>query len=93
MTVHNHSATRPAALKANIRALNHRIKQRQDSIACRLRSQMNSPAALIVAGFFGVAVHQSQQLNGSQLLEILQTANAGLLLLVTATSSTPVAPD
>lgn len=99
MTIRDIFATRSGALKARIQTVEHRIQRRRDnisvamdSIAHNARSQLISPATLIAAGLFGAALHRSHQLNGLRMLAILQTANAGLRLLLTATSKTSDTP-
>lgn len=100
MTVRSSSATRPGVLRAKIRTVERRILRRRDSIgvamgsiAHHVRDQMISPATLITAGLFGAALHRRRRLHGLRMLAVLQTANAGLRLLLTATPRTSVSPD
>ena len=93
-------ATRPAALRADIRTVERRIRRRRENIgvavdgmAHRFRNRMLSPTTLVAAGFFGAALHHSQRLHAFRLLAILQTTNAGLRLLLTATSRSSATPD
>ncbi|MCC5860624.1 MAG: hypothetical protein JJT93_01775 [Gammaproteobacteria bacterium] len=93
MTILSFWTTRPAALRANIRTVERRLKGRRNSISVALdgvadktREQLVSPPALLTAGMFGAAMHRSRALHGLRVLAVLQTANAGLQLLLTATS-------
>lgn len=80
-------------LKSRIRATERRIQCRRDSIASAMgslaksaREKVISPASLITAGLVGVAMHRSERLNGLRILAIIQSANTGLRLLLTANS-------
>jgi hypothetical protein len=86
-------------LKANIRETESRIRRRRGDIgfalgnvAQNVRKRMISPGAIIAAGLFGVAIQRDHRLHGLRMLAILQTANAGLRLLLTVTSRTGAAP-
>lgn len=88
----------PGALKADIRAVERRLENRRGaiadtlgSLAGKVRSRMLSPATIIGAGLFGVALHRSHRLRGLKLLAALQTLNAGLRLLFTGGSLAKVA--
>lgn len=87
MTIHIDSASPPAVLKAKIQTVSLRLQHRRGRITRRVRLGLTSPTALIAAGCFGVMVHQSQTPVGLRILQILQTANAGLRLVLTAVSS------
>ncbi|TVQ28006.1 MAG: hypothetical protein EA370_17155 [Wenzhouxiangella sp.] len=56
------------------------------SLAKSAREKVISPASLITAGLVGVAMHRSERLNGLRILAIIQSANTGLRLLLTANS-------
>ncbi len=93
------SATQPSALKADIRAVEVRIRQRRDNIRLgvgrvtnKLRDNVISPPTLVAAGLLGVAMHRSPRPNALRLLAILQTANAVLRRVLTATSRARAAP-
>lgn len=80
-------------LKSRIRATERRIQCRRDSIGSAMgslaksaREKVISPASLITAGLVGVAMHRSERLNGLRILAIIQSANTGLRLLLTANS-------
>lgn len=100
MSVRDSFSIPPTALRANIRAVERRIRHRRASIRVAFRSiadnvadQLISPSTLIAAGLFGAALHRNQRLHGLRLLAILRTANAGLRRLLTATSRTSVPVD
>lgn len=95
MSVHGSSATRPATLRANIRAVERRIRHRRNSIgvvvrgiASNVRNRLISPSTLIAAGLFGATLHRGRRLHGLRLLAILQAANAGLRRLLMMQSRT-----
>ena len=99
MRIHSRPATRPAALKAGIREIESRIRRRRGdiglalgSVAQNVRMRMISPGAIIAAGLFGAAIQRDHRLHGLRMLAILQTANAGLRLLLTVTSRTGATP-
>jgi len=56
------------------------------SAAHTVGERMTSPGAILAAGLFGAAMQRDHRLHGLRVLAILQTANAGLRLLLTATS-------
>jgi hypothetical protein len=95
MSTQGRSPARPAALRASIRDVESRIRRRRANIGTAVGNaaqnageQMTSPGALLAAGLFGAAMQRDHRLHGLRVLAILQTANAGLRLLITATSST-----
>jgi hypothetical protein len=84
-------------LRAGIRDVERRIGHRQDEIGVALDSTLNgvtrhlktrlvSPGALLAAGLLGAAIQRDHRLRGLRILAILRTADAGLRLLLTATS-------
>jgi hypothetical protein len=100
MSVRAIFSTRPTALRADIRAVERRIRQRRDyigvairSVASNVRERLISPSTLVAAGLLGAAMHRSQRLRALQVLAILQAANVGLRRLLTATSGTSVTLD
>jgi len=97
MRAHGSFATRPAALRAGIREVERRIGHSQgeigiawdstlDSVTDHLRARLVSPGAILTAGLLGAAMQRDHRLRGLRILAILQTADAGLRLLMTATS-------
>jgi hypothetical protein len=93
MSILGGSSTRPAALRTSIRDVESRIRRRRGDIGAALGSaahrageHMTSTGALLAAGMFGAAMQRDHRLHGLRMLAILQTANAGLRLLITATS-------
>jgi len=94
MSILGGAPTRPAALRTRIRDVESRIRRRRGDVGTALGSaahrageHMTSPGALLAAGLFGAAMQRDHRLHGLRMLAILQTANAGLRLLITATSS------
>ena len=82
-------------MRASIRELESRIRRRRAKLGTAMGdaahhagAQMTSPGALLAAGLFGAAMQRDHRLHGLRVLAILQTANAGLQLLITATSRT-----
>jgi len=97
MRAHGNSASRPAALRAGIREVERRIEHRKgeigiawdstlDRVTGQLSAQLISPGAILAAGLLGAAMQRDHRLRGLRILAILQTANALLRLLLTATS-------
>jgi hypothetical protein len=98
MTSHSSSATGPAALRASIRDVESSIRRHRSNIGIALGSvahnvgeRMISPGAILAAGLFGAAIQRDHRLRGMRMLAILQTANAGIRLLLTSTSRTSAA--
>lgn len=97
MRAHGSSATRPVELRVRIREIEGRIGHRQGEIGMawdstlgrvtdHLRARVVSPGAILAAGLLGAALQRDHRLRGLRILAILQTADAGLRLLLTATS-------
>lgn len=85
--------------RQDIRDLEHRIRQRRERVVAALstmaggvRHRLMSPATLVAGVLLGAALHRSQQLRAFRLLALLQTANAGLRLLMSMTPGTSSAP-
>lgn len=100
MSVRSSSAPRPAALQANILAVERRIRRRRASISSavagisdNVRDRMISPGTLIAAGLFGAAIHHSHRLHGLRLLAIPQAVNTGWRLLLNAIPRARETPD
>jgi len=95
MSIHASSPTRPAALRASIQDVESRILRRRGDIGTAMGNaarsageRMTSPGAILAAGLFGAAMQRDHRLHGLRMLAILQTANAALRLLLTATTRT-----
>lgn len=97
MKAHDSSATRAAALRSEIREVEHRIGQRQgeigtafnrtlDGVTGQFRAGLVSPGAILAAALLGAAMQRDHRLRGLRMLAMLQTADAGLRLLLTATA-------
>ncbi len=93
MTIRTNFTTRSAVLKKRIATIERRIRRRRTDIGVALggivhtgRDKMISPATLVTAALFGAAIHRSHELHGLRMLAILESANAGLRLMLTATS-------
>lgn len=87
------------SLKSGIRLAEQHIAERQgrlrialDGVTDSVGTRMVSPPALVTAGLFGAALHQNQQLHGLRMLALLETANAGLRLLLTLSARKPATP-
>jgi hypothetical protein len=83
------------SLRASIRQVERRIDRRRGRLGAALNEarrsvgeQMVSPGALVAAGLFGAALQRDHRLHGLRMLAMLETANAGLRLLLTLTSRT-----
>jgi hypothetical protein len=81
------------SLKSSIRQAEHSIAQRRDRLSGALDDVTNSvgrrmvsPGALVAAGLFGAALQRDTRLHGLRMLALLETANAGLRLLITLTN-------
>lgn len=88
----SNKATGPAALRASIKGVEGRIDRRHGDLGTAIGNvahgagqRMTSPGAILTAGLFGAAMQRDHRLHGLRMLAILQTANAGLQLLLTAT--------
>ena len=78
------------SLKSGIRQAEHSIAQRRDHLSVALdgvthsvAKRMVSPGALVAAGLLGAALQRDVRLKGLRMLALLETANAGLRLLIT----------
>jgi hypothetical protein len=94
------TAAGSSALKAEIRAVERRIRQRRQRIgvaagraAANIRGQLISPSVLIGAGLFGAAMHFSQRVHGLRLLAVFQTASTGLRRVLAVPARTSAPPD
>jgi hypothetical protein len=81
------------SLRSSIRQAEHSIAQRRDRLSVALDGvthsvgrRMVSPGALVTAGLLGAALQRDNRLKGLRMLALLETANAGLRLLVTLSS-------
>lgn len=79
---------RPAALRADIREVETRIRRHKGDMVVALGSvthtvgeRMLSPVTIIAAGLLGAALQREKRLHGVRILSILHTANAGLRLI------------
>ena len=83
------------SLKSSIRQAEHSIAERRARLGVALEGvthsvgkRVVSPGALVAAGLFGAALHQSHRLHGLRMLALLDAANTGLRLLLTLSSRT-----
>lgn len=83
------------SLKSRIRQAENSIVERRGRLSVALGGvrhsvgkRMVSPGALVTAGLFGAALHQSHRLHGLRMLALLDAANTGLRLLLTLSSRT-----
>jgi hypothetical protein len=83
------------SLSSEIRETEQGIAQRRgnlhdalDGVTHSVGTRLVSPAVLVTAGLFGAALQRDVRLHGLRMLALLQTANAGLKLLITLSSRT-----
>ncbi len=96
MTLHRRVFGSAGALRAKILATELRIRQRRKRIngavggmKNNVSSQIITPTSVMTAGVIGVALHRSRLLEGVRMLTFIQTADAGLRLLLMATGRKP----
>lgn len=82
-------------LKSDIREAEESIALRRgnlrvalDGVTHSVSSRMVSPPVLVTAGLLGAALHRDTRLNGLRMLALLETANAGMRLLLSLSSRT-----
>ena len=80
-------------LKSNIRQAEESIALRRrnlraavDGVTHSVGKRIVSPPVLVTAGLLGAALHRDTRLNGLRMLALLETANAGMRLLITLTN-------
>lgn len=83
------------SLKSSIQQAENSIAERRgrlgvalDGMTHSVGNRLVSPGALVAAGLFGAALHRGRRLYSLRTLALLETANAGLRLLLTLSSRT-----